>query len=90
VETSQRIVDTLLKAFALAACSQGTMNNVSFGTSEFGYYETVCGGCGAGPGFHGASAVHSHMTSTRIADPEVQEQRYPGRGGVPPSPSWSR
>ncbi len=79
VETSQRIVDTLLKALGLAACSQGTMNNVSFGTSEFGYYETVCGGCGAGPGFHGASAVHSHMTNTRITDPEVLEQRYPVR-----------
>jgi 5-oxoprolinase (ATP-hydrolysing) len=79
VETSQRLVDTLLKALGLAACSQGTMNNVSFGTSRFGYYETVCGGCGAGPGFHGQSAVHTHMTNTRITDPEVVEQRYPVR-----------
>jgi 5-oxoprolinase (ATP-hydrolysing) len=79
VETSQRLVDTLLKALGLAACSQGTMNNVSFGTSEFGYYETVCGGCGAGPGFHGQSAVHTHMTNTRITDPEIVEQRYPVR-----------
>jgi 5-oxoprolinase (ATP-hydrolysing) len=79
VETSQRLVDTLLKALGLAACSQGTMNNVSFGTSDFGYYETVCGGCGAGPGFHGQSAVHTHMTNTRITDPEVVEQRYPVR-----------
>jgi 5-oxoprolinase (ATP-hydrolysing) len=79
VETSQRLVDTLLKALGLAACSQGTMNNVSFGTSDFGYYETVCGGCGAGPGFHGQSAVHSHMTNTRITDPEIVEQRYPVR-----------
>jgi 5-oxoprolinase (ATP-hydrolysing) len=68
-----------MKALGLAACSQGTMNNVTFGTSEFGYYETVCGGCGAGPGFPGASAVHSHMTNTRITDPEVIEQRHPVR-----------
>jgi 5-oxoprolinase (ATP-hydrolysing) len=79
VETSQRIVDALLRALGLAAGSQGTMNNVSFGTSEFGYYETVGGGCGAGPGFSGASAVHSHMTNTRITDPEILERRYPVR-----------
>jgi 5-oxoprolinase (ATP-hydrolysing) len=79
VETSQRLVDTLVKAFGLAACSQGTMNNVLFGDGRLGYYETVCGGCGAGPGFDGASAVHSHMTNTRITDPEVLEHRYPVR-----------
>jgi len=79
VETSQRLVDTLLAALRLAACSQGTMNNVLFGTAEWGYYETICGGCGAGPGFAGASAVHSHMTNTRITDPEVLEHRYPVR-----------
>jgi 5-oxoprolinase (ATP-hydrolysing) len=79
VETSQRVVDTLMKALGLAACSQGTMNNVLFGNSRFGYYETVCGGSGAGPGFHGASAVHTHMTNTRITDPEVLEHRYPVR-----------
>ena len=79
VETSQRLVDTLIKALRLAACSQGTMNNVIFGTDRFGYYETLGGGCGAGPDFHGASAVHSHMTNTRITDPEVIEQRYPVR-----------
>jgi 5-oxoprolinase (ATP-hydrolysing) len=79
VETSQRLVDTLLKAFGLAACSQGTMNNVIFGTERFGYYETLGGGSGAGPGFHGASAVHTHMTNTRITDPEVIEIRYPVR-----------
>jgi 5-oxoprolinase (ATP-hydrolysing) len=79
VETSQRIVDTLLKALGLAACSQGTMNNLSFGDDSFGYYETVCGGSGAGPGFHGASAVHTHMTNTRITDPEIIEHRYPVR-----------
>jgi 5-oxoprolinase (ATP-hydrolysing) len=79
VETSQRIVDCLLKALGLAACSQGTMNNLSFGTDRYSYYETVCGGAGAGPGFNGASAVHTHMTNTRITDPEIIEYRYPVR-----------
>ncbi len=79
VETSQRLVDTLLKALQLAACSQGTMNNVLFGNPRFGYYETVCGGSGAIPGSPGASAVHTHMTNTRITDPEVLEHRYPVR-----------
>jgi 5-oxoprolinase (ATP-hydrolysing) len=79
VETSQRLVDTLLKALGLAACSQGTMNNVLFGNDRFGFYETVCGGAGAGPGFDGASAVHTHMTNTRITDPELLEHRYPVR-----------
>ncbi|HSF41731.1 MAG TPA: hydantoinase B/oxoprolinase family protein [Thermoanaerobaculia bacterium] len=79
VETSQRIVDTLVKALGLAACSQGTMNNLLFGNDRFGFYETVCGGAGAGPGFAGASAVHTHMTNTRITDPEVLEHRYPVR-----------
>ncbi len=79
VETSQRLVDTLLKALELVACSQGTMNNVLFGTTGFGYYETVGGGCGAGPTFAGADAVHSHMTNTRITDPEIVEHRYPVR-----------
>lgn len=79
VETSQRLVDTLLKAFGVAACSQGTMNNVLFGNERFGFYETVCGGAGAGPGWHGEGGVHTHMTNTRITDPEVLEQRYPVR-----------
>ncbi len=79
VETSQKLVNLMLKALKLAAGSQGTMNNTLFGNARFGYYETVCGGCGAGPGFHGASAVHSHMTNTRITDPEVLEHRYPVR-----------
>ena len=78
-ETSQRVVDTLIKALGLSACSQGTMNNLIFGNARFGYYETICGGSGAGPAFHGASAVHTHMTNTRITDPEVLEQRYPVR-----------
>lgn len=76
-EVSQRLTDTLLKAFKLAACSQGTMNNFLFGNNHFGYYETICGGVGAGDGFDGASAVHQHMTNTRITDPEVMELRYP-------------
>jgi 5-oxoprolinase (ATP-hydrolysing) len=79
VETSQRLVDTLLKALGLLAGSQGTMNNLLFGNDRFGYYETVCGGTGAGPDFDGAAAVHSHMTNTRITDPEVLEHRYPVR-----------
>jgi 5-oxoprolinase (ATP-hydrolysing) len=78
-ETSQRVVDVLLRALNLAACSQGTMNNILFGNDRFGYYETVCGGSGAGPGFHGESAVHTHMTNTRITDPEIIEHRYPVR-----------
>jgi 5-oxoprolinase (ATP-hydrolysing) len=79
VETSQRIVDTLIKAFGIQACSQGTMNNLLFGTDQFGYYETICGGAGAGPTFNGASGVHTHMTNTRITDVEVIEHRYPVR-----------
>jgi 5-oxoprolinase (ATP-hydrolysing) len=78
-ETSQRLVDTLLKAFGLAACSQGTMNNTLFGNDRFGYYETVCGGSGATSGGSGAHAVHVHMTNTRITDPEIIEHRYPVR-----------
>lgn len=78
-EVSQRLVDTLLKAFGLAACSQGTMNNFLFGDEQFGYYETIGGGTGAGPGFHGRSAVHQHMTNTRITDPEQLERKYPVR-----------
>ncbi len=78
-ETSQRLVDTLLRALGLAACSQGTMNNLLFGNEHFGYYETICGGTGAGEGFNGCDAVHQHMTNTRITDVEVMELRYPVR-----------
>ncbi len=78
-EVSQRLTDTLLKAFGLVACSHGTMNNFLFGNDHFGFYETICGGTGAGPGFDGASGVHSHMTNTRITDPEILELRYPVR-----------
>jgi 5-oxoprolinase (ATP-hydrolysing) len=79
VETSQRLVDTLIEALRLVGCSQGTMNNLSFGDETFGYYETVAGGSGAGDGFDGTDAVHTHMTNTRITDPEVLEHRYPVR-----------
>jgi 5-oxoprolinase (ATP-hydrolysing) len=79
VETSQRIVDVLLGAFGLAAASQGTMNNLLFGDDTFGYYETICGGAGATPHADGADAVHTHMTNTRLTDPEVLERRYPVR-----------
>jgi 5-oxoprolinase (ATP-hydrolysing) len=78
-EVSQRLTDTLLKALGLVACSQGTMNNFLFGNDRFGFYETICGGTGAGPGFDGASGAHSHMTNTRITDPEILELRYPVR-----------
>jgi 5-oxoprolinase (ATP-hydrolysing) len=79
VETSQRAVDVLLGAFGLAAASQGTMNNLLFGDKTFGYYETICGGSGATPQADGADAVHTHMTNTRLTDPEVLERRYPVR-----------
>jgi 5-oxoprolinase (ATP-hydrolysing) len=79
VEVSQRLTDTLLKAFGAMACSQGTMNNLMVGNEKYSYYETICGGCGAGPASHGASGVHHHMTNTRITDPEILEHRYPLR-----------
>lgn len=79
VETSQRVVDVLLGAFGAAAASQGTMNNLLFGNRTFGFYETICGGAGASDGFDGASAVHTHMTNTRLTDPEVLEARFPVR-----------
>ncbi|KAI6647152.1 5-oxoprolinase-like isoform X2 [Oopsacas minuta] len=77
VLTSQRIVDVVLKAFNVCAASQGCMNNLTLGDDTHGYYETVAGGVGAGPGWDGRSGTHSHMTNTRITDPEVLEQRYP-------------
>ena len=79
VETSQRVVDVLLGALRQAAASQGTMNNLTFGDDTFGYYETICGGAGATPNVNGASAVHTHMTNTRLTDVEVIEHRYPVR-----------
>ncbi|XP_003387513.1 PREDICTED: 5-oxoprolinase [Amphimedon queenslandica] len=77
VLTSQRLCDVILKAFSACAGSQGCMNNTTFGDDTFGYYETVAGGAGAGPGWNGRSGVHTHMTNTRITDPEILERRYP-------------
>ncbi len=77
VLTSQRLVDVILKAFGVAAASQGCMNNFTFGNDRFGYYETIGGGAGAGSGWHGQAGVHTHMTNTRITDPEILERRYP-------------
>jgi 5-oxoprolinase (ATP-hydrolysing) len=79
VETSQCITDALLGALDACAAAQGTMNNFTFGNARDQYYETLCGGAGAGPTFDGASAVHTHMTNSRLTDPEVLEQRYPVR-----------
>jgi 5-oxoprolinase (ATP-hydrolysing) len=76
-ETSQRVTDLLMRAFGLAACSQGTMNNLLFGNDRYGAYETICGGSGATADADGASAVHTHMTNTRITDAEVLERRCP-------------
>ncbi|CAO2839915.1 unnamed protein product [Amaranthus hypochondriacus] len=77
VLTSQRVTDVILTAFQACACSQGCMNNLTFGDDTFGYYETIGGGCGAGPTWDGTSAVQCHMTNTRMTDPEIFEQRYP-------------
>jgi 5-oxoprolinase (ATP-hydrolysing) len=79
VETSQAIVDLLFGALGVLAASQGTMNNLTFGDARHQYYETICGGAGAGRDFDGQSAVHTHMTNSRLTDPEVLEARYPVR-----------
>jgi 5-oxoprolinase (ATP-hydrolysing) len=79
VETSQAIVDTLFGALAVCAAAQGTMNNITWGNERHQYYETLCGGEGASEGHHGCSAVHTHMTNSRLTDPEVLEWRYPVR-----------
>lgn len=78
-EVSQAIADTLYGALGVIAGSQGTMNNFVYGNDNYQNYETICGGTGAGDGFHGTSAVHSHMTNTRMTDPEVLETRFPVR-----------
>lgn len=78
-EVSQAIADTLYGALGVIAGSQGTMNNFVYGNETYQNYETICGGTGAGDGFDGASAVHSHMTNTRMTDPEVLETRFPVR-----------
>ena len=79
VETSQLLVDTLFGALGVIAGSQGTMNNFIWGNDEHQYYETICGGAGATPSADGASAVHTHMTNTRLTDPEILEWRHPVR-----------
>lgn len=79
VETSQYIVDALYGALGVLAASQGTMNNFSFGDGTHQYYETICGGAGAGDGFDGTSAVHTHMTNSRLTDVEILERRFPVR-----------
>jgi 5-oxoprolinase (ATP-hydrolysing) len=77
VETSQAVTDCLFGALDALAAAQGTMNNLNFGDATYQYYETICSGSPAGPGFHGTDAVHTHMTNTRLTDPEVLEFRYP-------------
>ncbi len=77
VETSQAVTDTLFGALGALAAAQGTMNNLNFGNARYQYYETICSGSPAGPGFNGTDAVHTHMTNTRLTDPEVLEFRYP-------------
>jgi 5-oxoprolinase (ATP-hydrolysing) len=77
VETSQAVVDALFGALGVMAAAQGTMNNLTFGNAQHQYYETICGGAGAGRDFDGASGVHTHMTNSRMTDPEVLEMRFP-------------
>ena len=77
VEVSQAIADCIFQALNVMANSQGTMNNLNFGNDSFQYYETICGGAGAGNGFNGRNAIHTHMTNTRLTDPEILETRYP-------------
>jgi 5-oxoprolinase (ATP-hydrolysing) len=77
VETSQCITDALYGALGVMAAAQGTMNNLTFGNARYQYYETICGGSGAGPDFDGTDAVHTHMTNSRLTDPEVLEWRFP-------------
>ncbi len=77
VETSQAVTNALFAALGVLGSSQGTMNNLTFGNARYQYYETICSGSPAGPGFHGTPAVHTHMTNTRLTDPEIMEARYP-------------
>jgi len=79
VETSQCVTDALYGALQGMGASQGTMNNFTFGNDRHQYYETICGGSGAGPDFDGTACVHTHMTNSRLTDPEVLEWRYPVR-----------
>jgi 5-oxoprolinase (ATP-hydrolysing) len=77
VETSQAITDALYGALGIMGAAQGTMNNFTFGNERYQYYETICGGSGAGPDFDGTDAIHTHMTNSRLTDPEVLEWRFP-------------
>ena len=77
VETSQAVTNCLFGALGAMAAAQGSMNNLNFGNAKYQYYETICSGSPAGPGFPGTDAVHTHMTNTRLTDPEVLEFRYP-------------
>ncbi len=77
VEVSQAVTNTLFGALKAMSCSQGTMNNLTFGNDQYQYYETICSGSPAGPGFHGTSGVHVHMTNSRLTDPEILETRFP-------------
>jgi 5-oxoprolinase (ATP-hydrolysing) len=77
VEVSQAVTDTLFAALRALGSAQGTMNNLTFGDATYQYYETICSGAPAGPGFDGAAAVHTHMTNSRLTDPEVLESRFP-------------
>jgi len=77
VEVSQAVTNCLFLALDALAAAQGTMNNVNFGNKKYQYYETICSGSPAGPGFNGTDAVHTHMTNTRLTDPEILEFRYP-------------
>ena len=77
VETSQAVTNCLFGALKALSCAQGTMNNLNFGNKKYQYYETICSGSPAGPGFDGTDAVHTHMTNTRLTDPEILEFRYP-------------
>jgi len=77
VEVSQAVTNTLFGALEAMSCSQGTMNNLTFGNDQYQYYETICSGSPAGPGFHGTSGVHVHMTNSRLTDPEILETRFP-------------
>jgi 5-oxoprolinase (ATP-hydrolysing) len=79
VETSQAVTGALYAALGVQAEGSGTMNNITFGNDRYQYYETVAGGSGAGDGFHGADVVQTHMTNSRLTDPEVLEWRYPVR-----------
>ncbi|MBS0534833.1 MAG: hydantoinase B/oxoprolinase family protein, partial [Proteobacteria bacterium] len=77
VEVSQAVTNTLFLALGALSAAQGTMNNLNFGNAKYQYYETICSGSPAGPGFNGTDAVHTHMTNTRLTDPEILEFRYP-------------